>query len=573
MELSKVDKMMQTVVKRASYYRENPQRFARDFLQLSLKPFQEILLYEMMHEDAFFFVAARGLGKTYTVSLFGVIRCILYPGTKLIAASYTFKQAKEIVLKITDDFMQKSPLLRNEISKVAIGQNDCVVYFKNGSFIRVVTATETSRGARSNILIIDESRLVSQRIIDTVLRPMNAAPRQPGYLNKPEYAHLQEMNKEMYMSSAWYAASEMYEKVKSYAANMLNPSFKYFVCDLPYQLSIKEGLLMRQQIQNEFNEQTFNPVSFSMEREGLFFGASDNALFSIDDINKQRVIKDGLKPLDFYKNNNLRVPEKQAGEVRVLSVDVALLASRKHNNDASAFMIHQGIPTGNNNYTDNIVMLDTAEGLVTDELGLEVMRWYYQYYCDYIALDTNGVGVSICDYLMGDRYDPIYEQHYPALDCINDPAMSERCKVKGAEKVIYSIKATAKFNNDVCLAFRSGIQNGYINFLISDQDCDEQLSKIRGYQKQTEYIKEKLRLPYVQTSMLVNELINLTHEESNGLVRVKERSGMRKDRYSSAVYGYWAIQEQNKKLKPKTYTTERMVDKLIIRPPKHIGKY
>ena len=206
---------------------------------------------------------------------------------------------------------------------------------------------------------------------------MNAAPRQPGYLNKPEYAHLQEMNKEMYMSSAWYAASEMYEKVKSYAANMLNPSFKYFVCDLPYQLSIKEGLLMRQQIQNEFNEQTFNPVSFSMEREGLFFGASDNALFSIDDINKQRVIKDGLKPLDFYKNNNLRVPEKQAGEVRVLSVDVALLASRKHNNDASAFMIHQGIPTGNNNYTDNIVMLDTAEGLVTDELGLEVMRWYY----------------------------------------------------------------------------------------------------------------------------------------------------------------------------------------------------
>ena len=130
--------------------------------------------------------------------------------------------------------MQKSSLLRNEISKVAIGQNDCVVYFKNGSFIRVVTATETSRGARSNILIIDESRLVPQKIIDNVLRPMNAAPRQPGYLNKPEYAHLQEMNKEMYMSSAWYAASEMYEKVKSYAANMLNPSYKYFVCDLPY---------------------------------------------------------------------------------------------------------------------------------------------------------------------------------------------------------------------------------------------------------------------------------------------------------------------------------------------------
>jgi hypothetical protein len=55
---------------------------------------------------------------------------------------------------------------------------------------------ESSRGARSNILIIDESRLVPQKIVDTILRPMNAAPRQPGYLRKPEYAHLSEMNKE-----------------------------------------------------------------------------------------------------------------------------------------------------------------------------------------------------------------------------------------------------------------------------------------------------------------------------------------------------------------------------------------
>jgi hypothetical protein len=130
--------------------------------------------------------------------------------------------------------MQKSPLLRNEISKVSVGQNDCEIKFKNGSFMRVVVASENSRGARSNILIIDESRMIPQKIVDTVLRPMNSAPRQPGYLSKPEYAHLQEMNKEMYMSSAWYAASEMYDKFKAYAANMLDPQLDFFCCDLPY---------------------------------------------------------------------------------------------------------------------------------------------------------------------------------------------------------------------------------------------------------------------------------------------------------------------------------------------------
>jgi hypothetical protein len=75
--------------------------------------------------------------------------------------------------------------------------------------------------------------------------------------------------------------------------------------------------------------------------------------------------------------------------------------------------------------------------------------------------------------------------------------MSERCKVRNAPKVIYAIKANAKFNNDACLGFRSAILNGYVNLLINDQDCEEELQKIRGYSKQTDLMKDKLKLPYV----------------------------------------------------------------------------
>jgi hypothetical protein len=511
--------------------------------------------------------------KTYLVSLFAVCRCILYPNSKIIACSATYKQGREIILKITDDFMQHSDLLRNEIRRVAIGQNECAVYFKNGSFIRVVTANENSRGTRSNILIIDESRMISQKLVDTVLVPMNASPRQPNYLSKPEYSDMQEMNKQMYMSSAWYSSSEMYEKIKAYAANMLDANLNYFICDLPYQLSIKEGLLMREQIEQEMSEATFNSISFMMEREGLFYGAADDALFSFNDLDKQRVLVQGLHPLEYYRDNNLRVPEKQEGELRILSVDVALLASRKHDNDASALIIHSAVPTASHNYLDNIVMLDTKEGLITDELGLLIMRWFYQYDCDFTALDSNGIGLGVLDYIMSDRYDPVYGVQYGALNCINSPEMAERCKVKGAPKVIYSIKANAKFNNDACLAFRSAIQNGYINLLINDQDADAELEKMRGYSKQTALMKEKLKLPYIQTSMLINELINLTHDVSNGLVKVKEKSGMRKDRYSSAIYGYYVIQEQSKNLKPKQSFGDTLAQKLTLRPPKYKGGF
>ena len=567
----KNDRIMNTIAERCSYYRANPQRFCEEFLNIHLKLFQKILIWAMMHYDAFYFIASRGLGKTYLVALFAVCRCILYPGSKIVCCSYTFKQGKEIILKITDDFMQKSALLRNEISKVSTGQNDCFVYFKNGSWIRVVVAGESSRGARSNILIIDESRLVSQKIVDTILRPMNAAPRQPGYLRKPEYAHLQEMNKEFYLSSAFYSASEMYEKVKAYTANMLDPRLNYLVCDLPYMLSIKEGLLMEQQIINEMSEATFSDISFMMEREGRFYGSTDNALFEYKVLDGQRNIGDCIFNLDYYRYTRSKIPEKKTDEVRVLSLDIALLASKKHNNDASAFILHSGIPTSSNEYIDNIVNVDTCEGLTTEELGLETLRRFYQYDCDYLVIDGTGIGQSILDYVMGaDRFDPVYGETYGALNVMNKPELEDRCKVKNAPKVIYAIKANARENNDMTLALRAGFQNGYINLLISDTNIEEKLSKIRGYGKLSEVQQAAMRMPYIQTTLLINELINLSHETNNGLIKVKEKTGMRKDRYSSLQYGYALLQELSKGLKPKT-DTEDFLSKLTIRPARKVG--
>ena len=571
---NKTDSIMNTVAERCAYYRANPQRFVEDFIPtLKLKIFQKILLWAMFFNDVFYYVASRGQGKTYLVALFCVIRCILYPGTKIKVASYTFKQAKEVVLKITDDFMHKSPLITAEILKVSTGQNDCYIYFKNGSWIRVCVAGESARGGRSNIIIIDESRMVEQKIVDTILVPMNADPRHPGYLDKPEYSDLQEMNKIFYMSSAYFAASEMFEKVKACVANMLDPNFKYFVCDLPYTLSLKEELLMRQQIENEMSEQTFSDVTFMMEREGLFYGSSEDALFDFNVLNKRRILLDALFDLDYYKEHGLKIPEKQKGEIRILSIDIALLASRRHSNDSTAFILHSAIPTSTYNYIDNIVYIETKEGLVTEELGLLTMRYYYQYNCDYIAIDANGIGQSILDYIMADRFDPVYSQSYGALDCIDSPELSERCKVKGAPKVIYAIKANAKLNNDMCLSLRTGFQNGYINLLVSDNNIEDKLSKIKGYSKLTELQKSKLKLPYLQTTLLIDELINLSHDTSNGLVKVKEKSGMRKDRYSSLEYGYKVVQDLASKLKPKKQQDTNYSSIFKIRAPKKVTRY
>lgn len=374
------------------------------------------------------------------------------------------------------------------------------------------------------------------------------------------------------MSSAYFAASEMYEKVKAYTANMLDPNLNYFVCDLSYALAIKENILMRQDLINKMSEATFSDVSFMMEYEGLFYGSAEDALFDYKALEHQRNIGDCIFNLDYYRINNAKIPEKKNEEIRILSLDIALLASKKHDNDASAFILHSGVPTSTNEYIDNILNIDTCEGLTTEELGLETMRRFYQYDCDYLAIDANGVGQAVLDYIMGsDRYDPLYNETYGALNVMNNSDLEDRCKVKNAPKVIFAIKANARSNNDMTLALRAGFQNGYVNLLINDTNIEEKLSKIRGYGKLSDVNQTRMKMPYVQTTLLINELINLTHDTSNGLIKVKERTGMRKDRYSSLQYGYALLQELAKGLRPKT-DCNTLLNQLSIRRGSYNGR-
>ena len=573
--MTRAEKILNGAAYWGSYYRNNPERFVNDYLHIKLRLFQKILIVMMFWCTTFVLVACRGIGKTYISAIYTVTRAILYPGTQICIASGTRGQAINVLEKITNQLMPNSPELRAEIEDVKMNGTNAYIKFKNTSVIKVVTASDNSRGNRCNVLLLDEYRLISKDTIDTVLKKFLTLRRMPQYNEltdaekKTEWA--KEKNLTMWLSSAYFKDHWSYLKCIDTFKAMIYDEKKQFICGFPYQLSIEEGLLDAEQVEDEMSESDFSEVKWSMEMLAMWYGSGEDAFFDFNSISKNRRIKYPMLPdkLSNKIGNSalVKISQKQNGEIRILSADIALMSSKKNNNDATAIFINQMLPTKAGRYTSNIVYTDACEGLRTDDQALMIRKLYDEFMCDYIVLDANGIGLGVFDSLARDIVDPETGEVYPALSCCNNTEMASRCTVTGADKVIWAIKASASFNSDSAFLLREGFRSGRIRLLINEYDAEEALSDIKGYASLSPSDKLKLQLPYINTTLLVDELTNLEHEESSGKIKISEKAGKRKDRYSSLSYNYYVAMQIEQK-KSRKQSTSAVDDLFIIRPPR-----
>lgn len=370
----------------------------------------------------------------------------------------------------------------------------------------------------------------------------------------------------MYFKDHW-----SYQKCIDTFKAMLDDKRRQFVCGFPYQLSISEGLLDAETVADEMSESDFSEVKWSMEMEGLFYGSGEDAFFDFSSISKNRRIKYPMLPEKLANKlsnaSQVKITPKSNGELRILSADIALMSSKKHNNDATAIFINQMSTTKIGRYVSNIVYADTYEGLRTNEQALIIRRLYEEYDCDYIVLDTNGIGLGVFDELAHDIVDSDTGEIYPALSCCNDKVMADRCTVPGAEKVIWSVKATAQFNSDCAFLLREAFKSGRIRLIATEYDAEEYLTEIKGYSSLSPSEKLQIKLPYIQTTLLIDELTKLQHETSGGKVKIFEKAGMRKDRYSSLSYNYYVAIQLENKMSKKANNGIGISDCFVIKPP------
>lgn len=551
------ERLMQTVNERASFYRENPHRFIADYLNLKLKLFQQIMIVMLFSSNALMFLAARGLSKTFTVSVFSAAYCILYPNVTINIASKTLKQANGVLQKIEQELMPNSPNLRLEIEKIVTIGSDPYCKFKNGSKIVLTAATETGRGGgggRCNILICDEFRLMDKGVIDRILKPRMRTERHAGYLNTEKYKDYgTERNKEIYMSSVWLKSHWAFKEAQSFVVDLFNTDKHSFVCGLPYQLAIKENLLNPKQVEDDMSKSTFDDISFMMESECLFYGEAENSFFKYAELENSRKIAQAIYPADIYKdipNKVISYPEKKDGEIRIVCVDVAVMNSKKNKNDATSVFVLQLMPTDNAQYIRNNVYGECYEGGHSRSQAMAVRRLFEQFEADYIVIDTNGVGMAVYDNLVDDMTDEITGEFYPALTCMNDDTMADRYKgvSKNPRRCIYSVKASPRWNTQCALALRDCIRRGKLRLLITDDKFTDNMEQIKTWNDLSPEHQLEVKMPYIQTTLLINELINLEYVSNGNEIKMKETGSNRKDRYSALSYGNLMANELEKQL-------------------------
>ena len=546
---TKYEKIQAGLQKWTAFYRANPHRFGIDYLGMTwMATFQQILINVFFMFNYIMVIASRGMGKSQIVAAALCIYCILYPGTQVVIAAGVRSQSLNVLNKIIDEFYPKSQNLQNEIASFKIVPSEAYIKFKNGSIIKVVTAKDSSRSARAHLVIVDEFVQVKETIINTVLRKFKAGQRRPDFFDKPKYTDKQnvpkpsdwvhvpkEPNREVYISSAYYKYHYSWAKFNAFYKSMVKGE-SYFVCGFPYQLPVSAGYYPLSQIQEEMQEENFDSVSWSMEMESMFFGESTSAFFSYKDVSTQRKLILPVYPKPYYEllgDPKIKYQKKKLGEIRLLGIDVATQGGSK--NDATAISLLQMMPT-NYGYSRSVTYMETIDGGHGQDQAIRIRQLYDDLDCDFVVIDCNGVGLSVFDELAQDQYDSERKIVYEAWSCINDEVMAARCRNPDAPKIMYSVKATAQFNSDAAVYLRDCMRRGKIRFLTDEADGKEWLNGSKAFQNLAVEDQVMYEAPFYQISAFVNEIVNLDYTLLNDKIKVKERSGARKDRYSSILY-------------------------------------
>ena len=533
------------LTKAFSFYREYPDIFV-EFLcgdnpeNFQLYFYQRVFLRAVMRHRYAYATFPRAYSKSFLSILVLMIRCILYPSAKLFITTGGKEQAAGIAKEKVDELCKLIPGLRNEIDwrpgKTVSSKDNVRYQFKNGSVLDIIAARQSSRGKRKHGGLIEECILVDGTLLNEVIIPtMNVSRR----LSDGSFKDEEVLNKsQIYVTTAGWKNSFAYEKLIQLLIQQIIDPAEAVILGGSWRIPVMEELLSRSFIQELKLDGTYNDASFAREYESEWSGDAENAFFSSEKFDKHRVL---LQPEYEYSGRSSK------NAYYVLGVDVG---RKGCTTEVCVFKVTPQVQGSSLKTLVNIYSWDEEH---FEDQAINLKRLFYKYKARRIAIDANGLGIGLVDYMVKQQVDPETNEILPDFGVENDDeGFYKKFKTPDTETdALFLIKANAPINTEAHSYVQTQLSSGKIKFLIDENQAKVKLMSTKVGQamdmnKRAEYLK-----PFTLTTILREQMLNLIEENEGVNIILKQSSkSIKKDKFSAFEYGlYYIKQEEDKKRK------------------------
>ena len=536
-----------------SYWREYPDMFV-DYLLTMGNPqefhfyfYQRVFLRIAMRHQYVYAVFPRAYSKSFLAMMTLMIRCILYPKCKLFVTSGGKEQAAGIMKEKVQEICNLIPAFKQEINwsrgQTLEGKDYAKYVFQNGSYFDNIAARESSRGKRRHAGVIEECVGVDGTILSEVIIPtMNISRMCMDGTTHPE----EQLNKsQLYITTAGYKNTYPYDKLIQFLVWQIVKPEKAMIMGGTYRIPVLVKLLDKNFIKDLKMDGTFNESSFEREYESKWSGSVEDAFFSSETFDRNRILKQ---------------PEKEAsgrigkGGYYILAVDVG----RKGCD--TVICVFKCTPQPQGVSLKQLVNIHTINDEHFEDQCIKIKKLFYRYKAKRLVIDGNGLGIGLLDYLVKPQVDPDTNEIYPDFGVYGgtqEDIANEYKKYRTAnceQDALYVIKATAPINTEAHANAQTQLSSGKVKFLQDERIAKTKLLGIKVGQNMKPEERADYLKPFTLTSILKEEMMNLREEtEGVNIILKQANRGIRKDKFSAFEYGLYYIkhEEDNKKKKKK----------------------
>ena len=527
-----------------AYFRQYPDIFV-DFIKgkdstFNFLFYQRVFLRIVMRHRYVYATFPRAYSKSFLSMMALMIRCILYPNSHLFVTTGGKQQAASITIAKIQEICKLIPGLNNEINwdrGVSTRSKDNVKYvFKNGSTIDILAARQSSRGQRRTGGLMEECVLIDGDILNEVIIPTTNVDRRlsDGTRHKEENVN----KSQIYITTAGWKNSFAYHKLIQILINSIIDPDEYMIMGGTYQTPVISGLLDEDFVQQLRLQGTFNDESFNRQYRSIWSGDVENAFFSSEKFDKYRVL---LQPQYEYSGRSAK------NAYYVFGVDVGRVGCTT---EICVFKVTPQIQGAAHKTLVNIYTYD-AEHFETQ--CIHIKHLYAKYRPRRIAIDANGLGVGLIDYLVKtqDTEDGQYLAPFGVFNTDEYPEYKKFITPDTVRDILFLIKANAPINTEAYSYAQTQMFSGKIRFLIDEGLAKTKLmSTKQGQNMNIDERNEYLR-PFILTSILKEQMLNLVEEnEGVNIILKQSNRSIKKDKFSAFIYGLYYIryeEELNKK--------------------------